>query len=233
MAKHSHNFIDLTGQVFGRLTIIKQVLSQKPKQVRWLCLCECGIEIETYGVNLRTGDKRSCGCLRRDIVTAKNRTADFIATHTTHGISQTPEYMSWRGMISRCYNPNDISYANYGGRGIKVCHRWHDVTNFLADMGQKPSIEMQIERIDNNDNYCPRNCRWATRLEQARNKSNNVLLTYQGKTRHIAEWARVTGIHSSVIRERMIRGWPPEIILSARKYHKSQSGTFLNKQKLI
>lgn len=147
--------IDLTGQKFGRLTVLKQE-ETKHKHLRWLCLCDCGNIKAIQGGSLRGGYAKSCGCLIKD-------------ASTSFGMRGTPTHNSWAGLIQRCTNSNDKSYKNYGGRGIKVCKRWMQFKNFLTDMGIKPN-GLTIERIDNSEGYSLRNCKWATPTEQQRNK---------------------------------------------------------------
>lgn len=118
-------------------------------------------------------------------------------------------------MRGRCLNTKHKDYADYGGRGVTVCDRWKTFDNFIADMGPAPA-NATVERIDNNGNYEPKNCRWATRAEQGRNKRNNRFLTYDGKTQHLTAWARDLGIAHSTLRERLERGWPVEKALSKR-----------------
>lgn len=157
--------IDLKGQKFGRLTVIKRVESAKQYKSKWLCTCECGNETSVQSYSLRSGNTKSCGCLQKEIVAEQS---------TIHGNSKrgkmSPEYLSWSNMHTRCKNKNSPSYCSYGKRGISVYKKWNKFENFLADMGEKPSPEHSLERKENDGNYEPNNCKWATVEEQARNK---------------------------------------------------------------
>lgn len=155
--------IELTGQVFGRLTVIRYVPNGATDGAGgWKCRCECGKETVVKSSPLQKGKTRSCGCLIGE--TAKQ-------TFTTHGKSTSPEYQIWVGMIARCTNANTKYYADYGGRGIGVCARWRSgFENFFIDMGPRPSNAHSLDRINVNGNYDPENCRWATREQQAANK---------------------------------------------------------------
>jgi len=127
--------------------------------------------------------------------------------NTKNGTTAT--YLSWRGMIQRCTDPNFKQYKDYGGRGITVCQRWENFTNFLEDMGERPS-RLTLDRIKNDKGYCKSNCRWATRKQQARNRQNNRLITYNGKAQCVAAWAEETGIHKGTILRRLKLGWSTE-----------------------
>lgn len=134
----------------------------------------------------------------------------------THGMSDSSTFFIWNQMKDRCNNPDNHAFPNYGGRGISVCREWGEsFSSFLADMGHRPT-GMSIERIDNNGNYEPSNCRWATRIQQNNNRRNNRKVTAFGRTLTLAEWSRETGVNYSALRSRLDRGWPVETALSHR-----------------
>lgn len=187
------SFRDLTGQRFGRLTVTGRA-PNRARHIYWLCRCDCGNEVTVRADGLTRGATTSCGCYHRDVV-------------TKHGLWRSDAYGVWTGMVQRCVNPNHHAYHRYGGRGIKVCERWHDFEAFYCDMYPKPSRGHSLERIDNDGDYTPDNCRWATRKEQSRNRADNRLLTYKGETRCLTEWAEIIGMKKSALSERMRRGW--------------------------
>lgn len=173
--------IDLTGQKFGRLTVIELSKEKKGKRLIWECVCDCGTKLSVTGCNLTTGHTKSCGCYKRD------RTAE---TKTIHAMSSNRLFYIWSGMHSRCYNPNNSSYKDYGARGIVVCPEWHDFMAFAEwAYKEKYAENLTIERIDVNDSYSPGNCCWATMKEQANNKTNNFYIFYNGETKTLAQWA--------------------------------------------
>jgi hypothetical protein len=157
--------INLRGRRFGRLKVIERAPNTSDWKARWCCRCDCGAELIVLSSNLRRGNTRSCGCLRRD------RCADVGSVgYIVHGRTGTSEHRAWVNMLQRCENPNHKSYKNYGGRGIAVCERWHDFQAFVADVGPRPSPSLSLDRIDNDGGYEPGNVRWATRSEQNSNR---------------------------------------------------------------
>ncbi|HFK1476726.1 hypothetical protein OCF13_26385 [Bacillus tropicus] len=155
-------FIDLTGKKFGRLTVVERVENDKYKNVRFRCICDCGNHKVIYRNALATGRTVSCGCYNKEATSKRAK---------IHGNSKTPEYSAIISIIGRCENPKNPEYNNYGGRGISVCERWRSSPGlFVEDMGERPSPNHSIDRIDVNGNYEPSNCRWATLSEQGHNK---------------------------------------------------------------
>jgi hypothetical protein len=160
--------IDLSGQRFGRLAVLGRAQRAKP-EAYWHCRCDCGVEVVVNGCRLRNGNTRSCGCLRRETA-AINGDHNVSHGYARMGIRRHPLYSVWSGMRTRCRNPNNKNWKDYGGRGITVCERWDKFENFLADMGERPGPSYSIDRIDVEGNYEPGNCRWATPTEQVRNR---------------------------------------------------------------
>lgn len=154
--------IDITGRQFSRLFVLTRAKNRNGKVV-WKCRCSCGKISYARTADLNNGKHKSCGCLQLESVT--------IHGATKHGGGRTPEYTSWIGMNSRCYNPNKKGNHRYSGRGIIVCSSWrHSFSNFLKDMGLKPTPKHSIDRIDNDSGYCQENCKWSTPKEQAQNR---------------------------------------------------------------
>ena len=199
---HAWNFKDLTGKRFGRLVVLEFAGYYREKWSTWNCVCDCGNRVVVRGMYLNSGATKSCGCLANELTSKR---------HKTHGKSGTPFYLLYRNVWSRCYNPRNKVYADYGGRGIQMCERWlgpKGFENFLADMGQRPTPQHTIERNDNDGPYSPENCRWATRKEQARNKRNNRTLTFNGETLTTSGWSDKTGLPAKTIYYRaFVRKW--------------------------
>ena len=174
------------------------------KGVRWwVCECECGRVKAFRDSNLQSGNTKSCGCIK----------PQYAKSRLTHGMTGTRTHQSWLSMKSRCLNPKVHNYKYYGSRGIKVCKRWMKFENFFADMGERPA-GMTLERKNRDGNYELGNCVWATRTEQARNKSNTRFITAFGLTRPLASWAEKAGLSYSVFKRRIQRGWTTQRALS-------------------
>lgn len=192
------------GQRYGRLVAIIPVTMGRGS--KWRFRCDCGNETVTRATGVRSGGTRSCGCLQRE------RARDG----AKHGMQAAPEYSCWRSLLSRCRNPKNPGYRIYGGRGIKVCRRWWKFENFYADMGPRPSPEHSIDRIDNDGNYEPGNCRWATRKEQRRNQSTNRIVVYRGRKMTLAEACEQAAVPYDCAYSRLRRGWSSERTFAIR-----------------
>lgn len=211
--------INLIGQKFGRLTVIKRTNNAKDGHARWLCKCNCGKTTIAISNDLKKGTTKSCGCLQKEI---------SIKINTKHGHIKNKKwsttYQSWHSMKQRCYNSSTNGYHNYGGRGITVCERWLKFENFLEDMGETPE-GYQIDRIDNNKGYYKENCRWVTPQEQARNRHNNHLETYNEKTQCLVLWAEEYNIPCDTLLSRLNRlNWSIKKALTTpvRIYNKTE-----------
>lgn len=215
MPKHSHNFKDLTGQVFNRFTVISRGQDYAPGIVRWNCRCECGTEKLIHGAALRSGNTKSCGCFK----------SFGIHGHARRN-GRTKVYKAWNSMVSRCQNKNHASWKYYGGRGITVCERWlHSFENFFTDMGEPPTQKHSIDRIDNDGNYCINNCRWTIPKFQSRNTRRNRLIKFRGKTKCLVEWSEETGLTFSQLWGRLNLGWSIDKVFTqpVRAHHRKIS----------
>jgi hypothetical protein len=194
------------GLLFGRLT----VLGLGTRARHWLCRCSCGTEKEFSIGNVTSGGTKSCGCLRRE---------STIRRFTKHGKRRTSEYETWCTIISRCSKKKSHRhYKYYAGRGIKVCSSWRkSFENFLEDMGLKPTPRHTIDRIDNDGDYEPGNCRWITQKEQNRNRRDNVLITYNGRTQCISAWSVELGIPAPTLYSRASKHGAVDSILHKNK----------------
>lgn len=183
---------DLTGQTFGYLTAIEVDKSPNNKRRKWICKCKCGNYTSVTTNHLTSGDVSSCGCKNYE---SKNK---------THGLSHTRIYEIWCGIRRRCYNQKDKNYSNYGGRGITVCNEWNaDFMSFYNwSVANGYNDNLTIDRINNNGNYEPQNCRWITHAEQQRNRSFNIFITHGTVTKTISQWARITGMSDKLFYDR-------------------------------
>lgn len=192
----SKKFLDLTGVRVNRLTVLRRV-ENVGRQPAWLCQCDCGAPKRVLGTHLRAGDVIDCGC---------GRSARQAKSRQTHGMTDSAEFRTWSGMKSRCSNPNGKYWAMYGGRGIAVCDRWlESFENFYADMGPRPA-GTTLDRIDNDKGYSPDNCRWATRKDQQNNRRANVIVTLDGVSKTLAQWAEYYGVPYPVVKDRRSKG---------------------------
>lgn len=189
---------------YGKLKPLKELRLKNRRA--FYCKCDCGNFKNIFLKYLRNGDTRSCGCINKKETSARFK---------KHGMSRTNEYNIWLAMISRCENVKNKSFLNYGGRGISVCSSWKKFENFIKDMGKKPE-NLTLDRIDNDGNYEPNNCRWATRKQQSRNTSRNVYIEYNGENMCVKDWAIKLGVRDKLIHERISYGWPIEKVLSIK-----------------
>lgn len=197
--------LELVGRRYGKLTVLC-FIEVRNKNAYWRCRCKCGNEVIVSRCNLIRKHTRSCGCIQ-------------IASRIKHRMCHTPEHRSWSSMIQRCQNEKSRSFKNYGGRGIRVCKRWQVFTAFLSDMGRRPSIRHSLERKNNNKGYYPRNCVWADKLAQSRNKRTNVMITAFGKTQCAVDWCREYKINQDTLRYRLLR-MSPEKALTRKLWSK-------------
>lgn len=209
MNERPKNVVDLVG-FRNTYTEVIEYIERRGAHHYWKVQCVCGAikELSTSAAK----QYQSCGCKRAELLASAN---------TKHGMSggwrgKHPKiYRTWAGMLSRCSNSKLRCYADYGGRGIVVCERWHDFSVFLEDMGMPPTAEHSIDRIDNNGNYEPGNCRWATNSEQSRNRSDNRYLEFDGQRKIVADWAKDTGLSEHLISSRLdVLGWTVERALT-------------------
>ncbi len=196
---------DLTAQRFGRWKVLKltrTIQRSLYKEAVWLCKCDCGTEreVRTRLLLKGRGGSTSCGCARTETIRA-------LQPRRTHGKSKHPLYKIWKTMRQRCNNPRSRKYPIYGGRGIKICSRWDSFEAFLEDMEKGWSVGLQIDRINNNGNYEPGNCKWSTPQEQSNNTRSNILLKIEERSMTLAEASRQYGIKPGTIRYRLRHGW--------------------------
>lgn len=195
------------GEKIGEAFYFKELPIVK-KQRRAVFVCKCGNHFSADISNVKKGTIKGCGCWRIKHGHAAGRRGHTIIS---------AEYSAWQNMINRCVDETNKSYKNYGGRGIIVCDRWiASFDNFILDVGNRPTLNHSLDRIDVRGNYEPSNCRWATRTQQARNRTDSRVLTLNGVTKSIHDWADETGLKQSAIFQRIKRGWTPERTLTTK-----------------
>ncbi len=201
----------MIGKRFGRLVVAERSTNDKDGNARWTCICDCGNNTTVLAKSLRGGRTRSCGCLLSE--SSKTRMTELL---TKHGRSGTKLYCVYRSMIERCTKPQHKSFHNYGARGISVCDEWtNDRIAFFewaVDNGYREGLT--LDRIDNDGNYEPSNCRWVTQKENSNNTRKNVRFSFGGETHTISEWANITGLSYSKIYQRYRARKNPKDILS-------------------
>lgn len=193
------------GEKRGRLTVLSEPFSRgRAFYIR--CKCDCGTEFECLRNDVAQGHTKSCGCYSRDLASERNR---------THGMARSRTYVTWRSMLNRCYLPEEKAFANYGARGITVCDAWRNSFEaFLAYMGERPE-GMTLDRYPNGaGNYEPGNCRWATLRMQANNTRRNKILSFNGKSMTISDWAHELGLKARTLHARLSNGWTVERALT-------------------
>lgn len=200
----------LVGQRFGRLTVVSKADAIGTSSMRWNCVCDCGNKTVVYGHYLKSGHTRSCGCLANESIAERS---------TTHGHANSRLYRIWHGMKARCYRESEPGYSRYGGRGIKICEEWLSDFQKFYDwaMSHGYSDDLSIDRIDNNGNYCPENCRWVSMEVQNNNRSSNRTITANGETHTVAEWSKITGINETTLAGRLDKGWSEEKTINTPK----------------
>jgi len=202
------NIIDIKDKTFGKLKAIRFYEKRGKKQRHyWLFQCDCGnTKVINKDIVMR-GQTKSCGCLASKLKSERK---------LTHGYTGTKVYNTWTTMKQRCNNPNNSKYYAYGGRGITLCERWSNFENFLNDMGEPPTEKHSIDRIDNDGNYEPSNCRWAEIHIQANNTRNNLFIEYQGKVKTLSQWCLEKNIVYSKALHRYNKGYNISTILEDR-----------------
>lgn len=195
---------NLKGQRFGRLLVVGPIEVRR-SYVYWHAKCECGKDVEIRSSHLLDGSTQSCGCWRKERGASQS---------TVHGLYRSRIYKIWAGIKSRCNNPNDLGYRNYGGRGVTICQKWNDsFVAFNADVAMLAGYNdpsLSLDRINNDGNYEPSNVRWATNAQQRRNSRQNHMLTHKGKTQCLVDWAIECGLTHTLLSQRLKMGWELE-----------------------
>ena len=200
--------LNLIGERFGRLTVVEYDGISPNGKSMWRCQCECGSICVVRGSKLTSGHTKSCGCYNRDNVKERS---------STHGMSRTRLYNIWRVMLKRCYYKNATNYESYGGRGVRVCDEWRDFVEFQKwALTHGYSDELTIDRISNDGDYTPENCRWVDMMVQSRNTSRNRVITFRGETHCMKDWSDILGINYQTLKQRInVYGWSIERALTA------------------
>lgn len=197
-------YLDISGKRYGRLVAIERCKPEKGKRTVWMCVCDCGNEANVNLGDLRSGGTKSCGCYRRENTAIIGKTAKRV----THGDTGSRLYRIWNAMKDRCLRESDNAYQWYGNRGISICNEWLEYQEFKAwAVANGYGDKLTIDRIDNDGNYEPSNCRWITNKEQQRNRSNSRFITIDGETKCLSEWAEMHDMDRSKLRYRLNAGW--------------------------
>lgn len=228
------------------MLVAVEYVGRKNGRTLWKCICDCGKESVTGYSNLMTGNTKSCGCMekanleyfQRHSYRRKSANFDFSGTLNKH-----PLYGLWSSMLTRCYNKNSKHYNIYGGRGIKVCDRWLPENlgfeHFVSDMGERPSNMHTLDRINNDGDYCPENCRWATITQQSNNKRKSIIVYYFGKRIYLKELCKIIGLNYSRVAHQIQKGFDINSIISnggadfRRKEFRGDTGKYKNFNKNI
>jgi|GEM_PF-218872 len=218
---------DLSGLVFGRLTVIDRadvVKRRRGQGAKWNCQCECGKTKTVGAAALKSGATQSCGCLQRENFLRIGAPTRFVGTHKLSG---ERIYRSWQAMKARCQNPANPAYKDYGGRGIEVCQEWQSFEVFRGwALSNGYQDDLTIERIEVNGNYCPENCRFIPKSEQPKNRRNSLKITAWGETKTASEWVqddRCKATSANTLKARIYRGQPPELAISAPQRPRSKA----------
>lgn len=212
---------DLTDKRFGKLVAVKLSDKRGGRKTYWDCVCDCGAEKTVRTDSLKSGMIKSCGCIKKaqDKINLSNGQGVI-----THGLSKTRIYKVWNGIVSRCENPNDNRYIDYGGRGISVCEEWKDVSNFVGWAEENGyNDELTIDRINVNGDYEPDNCQWATWKEQANNKRTNHIITHEGMSQTLAQWAEEKNIPYKTLASRISYGIEPPMLFEKENFIRRDS----------
>lgn len=221
--------LDLTGQIFGNLVVVKRVEDHVTcggqKKKMYLCKCSCGNMKVIQSASLRNGRTKSCGCINL---------AKLKAGRTTHGMRKTRLYGEWAGMKTRCFNPNSQRFSDYGGRGITVCEEWkNDFKSFYDYVSQLPHFGEEgysLDRINNDGNYEPGNVKWSTAKEQNFNQRRTAKVEFNGEIHTLAEWSDIKGIPLRTLKYRYYHGKRPDEILSKKDARKERKNGVKNQR---